>query len=121
MYGVPDDLPLERFVGHSLNQISLGQFQIQLHFDGAGSMTAESRWELRGPAGDLVDASCPFGERDCFRIHQVIGAQVSGYSITAPRFFTLHFETGHALTIFDDSKEYESFSIKLADEGGIFV
>jgi hypothetical protein len=116
MYGVPSDLPLGRFVGFDLNQIALGQFQLQFHFAGAGSISAESRWELRGPSGDMVDAACEHTERDCYRVHQVIDVPVVRFCIDAPRSFTLFFSSGHALSIFDDSEQYESFSVHL--EGG---
>jgi hypothetical protein len=121
MYGVPPDLPLGRFVGRDLNQIALGRFQIQFHFAVAGSIFAESYWELHGPAGDIVDAACEHAKRDCYRIHEVIGVPVLGFTIDAPISFTLVFESGHALTVFDDSDRYESFSVHLDGESGIFV
>ena len=105
MYGVPSDLPLGRFVGYRLNQIALGRFQLPFHFTGAGSICAESRWELRGPSGDIGDAACEHAERDSYRVHQVIDVPVVRFSIDAPRSFTLFFESGDALTFFDDSEQ----------------
>ena len=121
MYGVPSDLPLGRFVGQDLNQIALGRFQLQFHFSGTGSIFAESRWELRGPSGEIVDAACERAERDCHRVHQVIDVPVARYSIDAQRSFTLFFKSGHALTVFDDSEQYESFSPHLDGEGSLFI
>ena len=121
MYGVPSDLPLGRLVGRNLDQIALGRFQIQFHFAGASSIFVHSSWELRGPTGELIDSSCEHAERDCFRVHQVIGVPVLRFSIDAPRSFTLFFESGHALTIFDDLDRYESFSMHLDGQGEVFV
>jgi hypothetical protein len=121
MHGVSSDLPLDRFVGRHLNQIALGQFQLQFHFAGAGSIHAESRWELRSPSGDIVDAACDHSQRECYRIHQVVDMAVLRFSIEPPTSFTLFFESGHALTIFDDSDQYESFSMHLDGEGSIYI
>jgi hypothetical protein len=121
MDGVPSDLPLGRFVGYSLNQIALGRFQLPFHFTGAGSICAESRWELRGPSGDIVDAACEHAERDSYRVHQVIDVPVVRLSIDAPRSFTLFFESGDALTFFDDSERYESLAVHLEGTETIFI
>jgi hypothetical protein len=121
MYGVPPDLALGRFIGRDLNQIALGRFQSQFDFAGAGSIFSESYWELRGPDGDIVDAACEHAERDCYRVHDIIDVPVLRFTIDAPISFTLVFESGHALTVFDDSNQYESFSVHLDGEGGIFV
>ena len=116
MHGVPSDLPLAPFIGRECNQIALGRFQIQFHFSGTGSIYAESRWELRGPTGDLIDSACEHVERETYRIHLIIDVPVVRFAIDPPLCFTLFFESGHALTIFDDSDRYESFSLGLEGE-----
>jgi hypothetical protein len=121
MYGVPPDLPLTDFVGKDCNQVALGRFQVQFHFAGAGSIYAESRWELRGPAGEIVDSASEHSERDCYRIHKIIDVPVVRFVIDAPSSFTLFFESGYALTIFDDSTQYESFSVELEDGQSFYV
>ena len=121
MFGVPSDLPLARFVDHECNQVALGQFQVQFHFAGAGSISAESRWELRSPNGELVDAACEHTKRDCYRIHKIIDVPVVSFAIDAPVSFTLFFESGHVLIVFDDSHQYESFAVHLEGDGSIFI
>src|SRR6266566_2893475 len=54
-YGVPADLSLKRFVGATLIQIALGEFQIQFRFQPDSEIAVEGRWELRDHAGQLVD------------------------------------------------------------------
>ena len=112
MYGVPADLPLQRFVGVELNQVALGRFQIQFHFAGAGSLYVESKWELRSPKGEVVDREIPHAERQSYRVHHIIDEQVGSYEINPPLSFTLHFKNGFSLTIYDDSEQYESFSLQ---------
>jgi hypothetical protein len=111
MHGVPPDLPLASFVGHECNQIALGVFQIQFHFAGAGSIFVESRWELRDAAESLVDGWCEHAGRDCYRVHKIIGVPVNKFCIDAPYSFTLYFESGHSLSVFDESEAYESFQL----------
>lgn len=77
MYGVPDDLPIQPFVGQDLNQICLGRFQIQLHFSGAGSISVEGRWEIRDAAGNLLDSAEPHESRESYRIHRLIDVPVA--------------------------------------------
>jgi hypothetical protein len=60
----------------------------------------------------------PNAERDALYIHVLLGESVKDYSLDAPRSFSLRFESGHVLTIFDDSPEYETFSIQ---PGNVFV
>ncbi len=121
MHGVPPDLPLATFVGHECNQIALGQYQVQFCFAGAGSIYAESRWELRGPTGEIIDAMCEHRKRDCYRVHRIIDVPVSRFAIDAPLSFTLFFASGDTLTIFDDSDRCESFSVHLEVGGSFFI
>ena len=121
MHGVPSDLPLASFVGCECNQIALGRYQVQFHFSGTGSIYAESRWELRDATGDLVDAYCEHSVRDTYRVHKIIDVPVVRFAVDPPDSFTLYFESGHSLTVFDDSDQFESFSINLDTGASIFV
>ncbi|MCB9570848.1 MAG: hypothetical protein H6709_02025 [Kofleriaceae bacterium] len=121
MYGVPVDLPLEPFVGHDLNQIAIGRFQLQLHFAGAGSISIQGHWELRHPDGSLLDQAEDHAVRAAYRIHQVLDVPVDRYEIDPPRSFTLVFATGHRFVVFDDSAQYESFSLQIDGAPSVFV
>jgi hypothetical protein len=119
MYGVPADLDLSRFKGATLIFLGVGEFQIQFRFHPKSSISAEGKWELRDSAGSLVDEAVEINaKRDAYRIHAILGKRVESYSVSAPNSFSLQFESGHTLTVFDDSKHYESFSIQ---PGDIFV
>ncbi len=121
MYGVGVDLPLDHFVGQELNQIALGQFQVQLHFSGTGSIFVEGAWELRDPDGALVDRDREHADRDCYRIHRVIDVPVVRFEIDPPRSFTLVFESGFRLTVFDDTPQHEAFSIHIDGQPTVYV
>ena len=115
MYGVPADLSLERFVGATLIRVGLGAFQIQFQFHPEGEIAVEGRWELRDQTGRLVDQAEPTGDRDAYRVHQLLAARVIGARVDAPKSIALQFDSGHRLEVFDSSQEYESFTIQPGD------
>jgi len=121
MQGVPLDLALQPFGGQELNQIALGRFQTQLHFSSTGSIFIEGRWELRAPDGVVLDAETEHTARDCYRIHRVIDLPVARYEIDPLRSFTLVFEPAYRLTVYDETPQYESFSVHLKGQGGLYT
>lgn len=76
--------------------------------------------ELRDPSGAVVDSEQEPSERDVYRIHRILDLSVVAFAIDAPRSFTLVFEPAFRLTVFDDSEQYESFSIHV-DGRDIYV
>lgn len=119
MHGVPADFPIQPFVGQELNQICLGRFQTQLLFSRTGSISVEGRWELRDGAGEIVDRAEEHETRESYRIHRLIDVAVTRFSIDSPRSFTLFFDNG--LAVFDDSEQYESFSINVDGQPPLYV
>ena len=120
MHGFPAGMDLTPFVGVDLNQICLGRFQVNFCFNGAGTISCRGLWELRAPDGELIDAECPHESRDYYRLHYILDQQVVRYAVDPPRSFTLVFGTGHALTICDDSEQYESV-VMWMDNGVVVV
>jgi hypothetical protein len=126
VYGVPRNLDLSRFIGATLIQVCLGEFQVQFHFqparrvgaDGLLHIGVERQWEMRDEAGMIVDQAMQNSDRDAFRLHRLLGGVVTETEVDAPLSFMLRFASGEELRIFDDSDEYESFSIQ---PGDIFV
>jgi hypothetical protein len=113
MHGVPADLNLSKFNSATLIQICIGEHQIQFHFHPEGSVCVEGRWELIDSGGNLVDAAADTNSgREAFSVHRILGQSVESYSIDPPHSISLRFASGHRLHIFDDSQQYESFSIQ---------
>jgi len=119
MHGVPKDLPLEGFVGDALTQICIGQNEIIFRFSEAGSITAEGRWELTDAAGRLIDQSSEHAERSSYKIHVLLGSPVKSFVVEAPVWFSLSFDSGSTLKVFDDSHVYESFSVEPTGASGV--
>jgi len=116
MHGVPADLDLSKFKDATLTQLGIGEFQIQFLFHPQGNISVEGKWELRDSDGILIDQAKTNVEREICRLHIVLGKTVENYSINAPESFSLRFDSGHVLTVFDDSKQHESFSVN-----GIYI
>ncbi len=121
MCGVPDNLQLERLVGREFNLIGLGTWQVQFHISSLAAIQVEGRWELRDSAGSLVDHSQEPAERDCYRLQRIIDVPIVRFALDAPRSFTLYFESGHSLTIYDDSDQHESFSVHFDGEPSFYI
>jgi hypothetical protein len=116
MYGIPPDLPLERLVGNTIDGIWIGKYQITFSLGGTNSIAVQGGWELRDSAGQHIDSGQDHAERDCYRVHRIIDDPIASFAVDPPRSFTLVFESGHSLVIFDDDEHYESFQIYF--EGG---
>jgi hypothetical protein len=106
MYGVPNDLPLKRFVGDYLAQVALGMDGVHFHFGNSGTISVVGNWELQDSLGRLVDKAMEYAERDAYRLHVLYNAGVMAFSIDPPRSFSLTFSTGHTLTVYDDTPQY---------------
>ena len=123
MYGVPADLDLTGFHGATLVQIGVAEHTLHFNFQEAGPgplryILVEGGWEVRTAAGDIRDQVQEHATRDCYRIHRLLSQSVVSTSVDAPRSFALRFESGLELRVFDDSEQYESFSIQ---PGDVFV
>jgi hypothetical protein len=121
MYGVPDDLPVEMFIGAALEQVCIDPWDIQFRFIGPPeapifkTITVEGRWELRDVAGTIIDRgdrSIGNAQHETFRVQAILTSTVTAAYLNAPESFTLTFDDGEALTVYDDSEQYESFSIQ---------
>jgi len=120
MHGVPADLDLSGFMGAIIERIDLGQFILHFRFaaEPARVIGVEGDWEFRAPNGDLLDHQMDPSNRDTYRLHLLLGKEVTGHVVDAPLSFTLAFGSGHTLRIYDRSREYESFSI---EPPGIYI
>lgn len=130
MHGVPEDLDLSAFVGHSVGMLSIDGHQIQVHFqppteaDNAlrerpGHLGVVGNWELRGPRGELIDHRLdPEADRDAYRIHKLLERAVVGWRLLLPNAFELAFSGGYGLRVIDDDPRFEFCSIHIPGHSG---
>jgi hypothetical protein len=115
MHGVPSDMPVQALVGHELTHIGLAMHQIQLHFGSEAYISIEGKWFLKDRGGNVVDQDIdPPSDRKSFHLHRLLKQPVTAASVDAPKSFTVTFANGDALTILDDSLQYESFSLRVS-------
>jgi hypothetical protein len=123
VYGVPENLDLTGFHGATLIQIGVAEQTLYFVFQPPlpkllHSIMVEGSWEVRDSDGAIVDRVQEHASREVYRIHKLLSRDVVGSVVDAPGSFTLRFDSGHQLQVFDDSKQYESFCIQ---PGDIFV
>ena len=120
MYGVPADLDLSRLVGQEFNYIGLGRFQIQFHTSSL-MLCIEGRWELKDKEEKIIDQDCEHVSRGTYRLHVIIDVPITKVLLSPPESFSIHFESEHVLTIWDDTPLYESFSIHFQGAQPLYV
>jgi hypothetical protein len=89
-------------------------YQVQFHFHPAGSISVEGAWELLTADGTCIDhhQGRDGSDRPPYQLHRLLGHRVVGSEVCPPEWFALRFENGEVLRVFDDSAQYESFSIQ---------
>ena len=110
MYGVPEDLALNRLVGWFLIQIRIGVGDIQFHFATASapgqsedaSICVTGDWEIRDTPGEIIDKFVSHDQRKEYRVHGLLNCEVTDVRIHAPSSFSVLFSGGLTLTCFDD-------------------
>jgi hypothetical protein len=115
MYGVPADRPIQRFVGDSLIQLRIGIDGIHFVFSPTGIISIFGLWQLHDADRQIIDQAQEHLDRHCYRIHVLLNADITDFSINPPHSFALKFSTGHQLTIYDDTPQYESCTIDFED------
>ena len=108
-------MPVQKLVGRELTHIGLGMYEIHLDFGrGAHLAILDGGWHLKDRDGNVVDQDIdPPSTRKSFQLHRLLMQPVTGASIDAPRSFTITFANGDALTIYDNSSQFESFSLRV--------
>jgi len=89
--------------------------QIQFRFDDDHVISVEGGWEIVDASGCRVDRTQNHSDRTAYHVHAILESPVEAFRIDAPNSFTLCFQNGYALTVFDNSDDFESFSIQPED------
>ena len=114
MYGLPDDFDASIFVGRELEQVCFWAYSIHLVFDRDVSVTLESSFSFRStPDKELVDESIPVRSSDLMIL---IGRKVEHAWAERNGTLNLSFAGGATLVCLDETKQYESYRIRIADK-----
>ena len=117
MHPFPEASELQFLVGVELNQICLGQWQINLDF-GSACIAVEGDLEHVDKAGTVRRYNTDESHLSPSFLHQLFGQKIRMLEVEPFR-LTLAFEDGHILRIFSDEGPYECGQI--SDENGIQI
>jgi hypothetical protein len=112
MNGLPKDTDLSFLIGRQLEQVAVGAFQIQLHFDASVCISIEGESELDG-------ARAPAGVEAGRLVLGLIGQVVSDARPIAERHLGLTFDNGATLTVIESDEPFESYNI--TSPGGTLI
>ena len=115
MYGVPENLDLSGFSGLSVTLVCIAEAQVQIHFERDHYVGIEGAWELIDSSGRVVGGRGRGQSNEESKAELLLGRKVLGVAVSPPDWFELRFDHGVALKVYDDSQQYESFSIQPGD------
>ena len=113
MYGLPHDVNLSFFRGKKLLQLCIGVHDLILNFDGDVSVTVTSSVGFVDSSG-TIQKHDDFREAACAMAALLDQTALSAHGDVAGT-LTLTFDGGGMLIVYDDSKDYESYTIKNGD------
>lgn len=118
MHGLPSDFDPVIFVGRQLESVTFAVNAIRLAFDGDMAITAlsEVRYRTTSKADVRIDVT-PVADSGLMAL---LGSHVVDAETRPPGDLTLLLEAGGSVMVFDDSKEFECYSVT-TPEGEIFV
>ena len=117
MHPFPEASELQFLVGEELNQICLGQWQINLNF-GSACIAIEGDLEHVDKAGTVRHYNTDESHLSPLFLHQLLGQKVRMLEVEPFR-LALAFKDGDSLRIFSDEGLYECGQI--SDENGIRI
>jgi hypothetical protein len=111
MYGLTEDFDPTVFLGCQLTQICFTQNTIHFDFSGDVSVTLESSFLYCSDADDSVCRQIvPVSSSNLMHL---LGSSVDSATAEPDGTLLLGFGEGRTLAFLDDSKEYESYSIRI--------
>jgi hypothetical protein len=117
MYGLPEMFDASFFVGRTLQNVVFSQCMVELIFDGKVAIGIQSSYELQIADGTgYVKRNRVEEPIHSSRLMQLLGARVASVRAERDGTLTLDFEHGSVFRCFDDSPNYESYSIGHGEE-----
>lgn len=99
---LPTKIPLQQFLGDSIQEISSGFRDVGFHFNNAGRIRLEGEhWQIHDVTGSLVDESidCLPSASQRGRFHVLLNSEVTEVHATVHGVLTLTFRNGCTLKI----------------------
>jgi hypothetical protein len=114
MYGLDTTIDLSFLKGNEIIQIAIGIYQVIFVFDNSIKLSVESEFTVRAHEGDSRwQSGRPSAAAPALRL---LGASVKSVEGQADGTLELVFSEGMSLKVFDNTKEYESYTITRAGQ-----
>lgn len=110
MYGLRKDINLRFFEGRTLLQVCFGLHDLILNFDGDVSVTVTSSVGCVTSGGSIQ--RCDDFRQVAPTLVALLNQSVRSAEGDEAGTLTIRFDGGGMLSIYDDSEEYESYTIK---------
>jgi hypothetical protein len=114
MYGLKNTIDLSFLLRASVSQIVVSLSALSIDFDKAVRLTIFSSFAVGLPGQPMSKFNG--STEDAPALFPLIGDVISEAKATASGGLQVIFESGSVLEIFDDSEQYESFSIANGDQ-----
>jgi hypothetical protein len=101
MYGLSPDIDLSFLAGRQLEQLCLGQYQVQLRFDGDVEISIEGEFTFDGTRREVGEGHV---------LHVLLGLKIDAVRHEGDGDVALSLGQ-HALTIHDSKEHYESYQL----------
>lgn len=109
MYGLPEDVDLSFLLNSQLLKLRRYEWNLILEFDAPVEINIESR-ALFSHAGNVSEWVCGCSEKEVVS-NAMVGATIVSFSATRSGTLEIDFSNGSKLSVFDNSKEFESYTI----------
>ena len=110
MYRVALDLDLSFCVGHSLNQVALGKYDVQFKFESGVTLALRSQGEVR-QGGNVVASWTEDAGWSSLGFVALLNQTVIHAHVPDERTIELQFPEGFVLRVYDKSDQFESIQI----------
>jgi len=111
VYGLSPDIDLDFLNGREVIQIAIGLFQVQFAFDADVRISVQSEFCYYDGNYELTWKPEPNGAATAASTVTLLGATVTNFTAERDGTLAVAFSNGQKLTIRDNSKQYESYSI----------
>jgi hypothetical protein len=120
MYGFSSDLEIGGLVGCALQQIRIGKYDVQFHYDSGTFMAVQGEARIL-KAGNILatwNEDCVW---DNLSFQTLLNLSVRSYCVRNKKVLAIAFEDDFVLELLDDSNQYESVQIYPLDETGRLI
>jgi hypothetical protein len=111
MYGLSKDIDLTFLNGREVIQVAIGVYQIQFGFDEDVTIYVHSQFNYFDGQAEWIWKPEPGAAQIASGTASLLGATRESFEGHEDGTLRLNFSNGQRLTIFDNSKEYESYDI----------